>query len=79
MRRRKNDPNRYRLSLHGDVKIDTHSNREPTSVVGYEATDAGASGGRVWRIHKNGKRSWLLDTVLADTALAMAEELNETL
>jgi len=55
-------------SLHGDLLIDTRSNRQPRNVVGYAAEPAGRGGGRVWRIHENGKTSWVCDTVLLSTA-----------
>lgn len=66
-------------SLHGDILIDTRSNRQPRTVVGYEAQDAGIGGGRVWRLHKNGARTWLCDTLRADTAMEMAEALEASL
>ena len=69
---------RYCLSLHGDIKIDTRSNRMPRKATGYEAEDAGLGGGRVWIVHKDGSRTWLCDTVMADTAMAMAEDLDAT-
>ena len=34
---KKNDPRRYRYSLHGDIKIDTRSNHKPRKAVGYIA------------------------------------------
>jgi|TARA_R110002124_G_scaffold187884_3_gene355154 hypothetical protein len=66
-------------SLHGDVMINTRSNRQPRGIIGYEAVDAGVSGGRVLRLHKNGKVTWLLDTVSADAAMFMAEDLNDAI
>ena len=77
--KKKNDARRYRYSLHGDIKIDTRSNRMPRKAIGYEAEDAGLSGGRVWIVHKDNSRTWLCDTVLTDTALEMAEDLAATL
>ena len=74
---KKNDPRRYRYSLHGDIKIDTRSNRKPRKAVGYIA-EAVHTGGRVWREHKDGSISWLCDTVLLSTAESMAKELSET-
>ena len=76
--KKKNDARRYRYSLHGDIKIDTRSNRQAPPACGYEAEDAGLRGGRVWIVHKDKSRSWLCDTVLADTAMEMAEDLNAT-
>ena len=43
---KKNDPRRYRYSLHGDIKIDTRSNRKPRKAVAY-ACERVRSGGRV--------------------------------
>ena len=70
---------RYCLTLHRDIKIDTRSNRMPRKATGYEAEDAGLGGGRVWIVHKDGSRTWLCDTVLATTALDMVEDLEATM
>ena len=64
-------------SLHGDILIDTGSNKEPKNVVGYHSEPAGINGGRVWREHKNGTLSWMVDTVMRSTATEMAEALNK--
>lgn len=77
--KKKNDTRRYRYSLHGDIKIDTRSNRQSRKATVYEAEDAGSAGGRVWIIHKDKTRTWLCDTVLADTAMDMVEDLNTTI
>ena len=71
--KKKNDPRRYRYSLHGDIKIDTRSNRKPRKAVGYIAERV-RSGGRVWREHKDGSISWLCDTVLFSTAESMVAD-----
>tara|TARA_B100000900_G_scaffold114271_1_gene95763 strand:+ start:205 stop:444 length:240 start_codon:yes stop_codon:yes gene_type:complete len=63
-------------SLHGDILIDTGSNKEPKNVVGYHSEPAGIGGGRVWREHKNGTLSWMVDTVMLSTATEMADALN---
>ena len=63
-------------SLHGDIGIDTRSNRQPRNVIGYAAEPAGISGGRVWRLHKGQRKSWLCDTVLLSTAENMAADGN---
>jgi hypothetical protein len=70
---KKNDPRRYRYSLHGDIKIDTRSNRKPRKAVSY-ACERVRSGGRVWRVHKDGSTSWLCDTVLFETAERMVAD-----
>jgi hypothetical protein len=67
----------YRYSLHGDIKIHTRSNRQPAKAIGY-AWEPVRSGGRVWRLHKNKRKSWLCDTVMLETAQRMAEELDAT-
>ena len=69
---------RYCVTLHRDIMIDTRSNRQPKKAIGYEAEDAGIGGGRVWSLHKDGTRSWLCDTILASTALDMVEDLEAT-
>tara|TARA_R100001509_G_scaffold47796_1_gene25895 strand:- start:242 stop:484 length:243 start_codon:yes stop_codon:yes gene_type:complete len=66
-------------SLHGDILINTRSNKQPRAVIGYAAEPAGLSGGRVWRLHKNGSASWLVDTVLLSTAESLAAGGNEAL
>jgi len=66
-------------SLHGDILINTRSNKQPRAVIGYAAEPAGLSGGRVWRLHKNGSASWLVDTVLLSTAESLAADGNEAL
>ena len=75
---KKKDARRYRYSLHGDVKIDTRSNRQPRKATGYAAL-AVRSGGRVFRTHKDGSVSWVCDTVMLSTAQAMVEDLSATL
>ena len=67
----------YRYSLHGDIKIHTRSNRQPAKAIGY-AWEPVRSGGRVWRLHKNKRKSWLCDTVMVETAQRMAAELDAT-
>ena len=67
----------YRYSLHGDIKIHTRSNRQPAKAIGY-AWEPVRSGGRVWRLHNNKRKSWLCDTVMLSTAQEMVEGLNET-
>tara|TARA_R100000008_G_scaffold46700_1_gene27550 strand:+ start:539 stop:784 length:246 start_codon:yes stop_codon:yes gene_type:complete len=74
-----NKSKRLTTSLHGDVMINTRSNRQPRGIIGYEAVDAGINGGRVLRLHKNGKVTWMLDTVSADAAMYLAEDLNEAI
>jgi|13_taG_2_1085334.scaffolds.fasta_scaffold35602_3 hypothetical protein len=66
-------------SLHGDIMINTRSNRQPRAVIGYAAEPAGPGGGRLWRLHANGSASWVADTVLFSTAESMATESNEAL
>ena len=44
--------------------------------MGYHSEPAGIGGGRVWREHKNGTISWMVDTVMLSTATEMAEALN---
>lgn len=66
-------------SLHGDILINTRSNKIPRHVVGYAAEPAGPGGGRVWRLHANGSISWLVDTVLLSTAESLAGDGNEAL
>ena len=66
-------------SLHGDIMINTRSNKIPRNVIGYAAEPAGAGGGRVWRLHKNGSASWLVDTVLLSTAESLAADGNKEL
>ena len=68
----------YRYSLHGDIKIHTRSNRQPAKAIGY-AWEPVRSGGRVWRLHKNKRKSWLCDTVMLSTAQEMVEDLSATL
>ena len=65
----------YRYSLHGDIKIHTRSNKQPRGVIGYAAEPV-RSGGRVWRLHKNGTKSWMCDTVMLTIAEGMAAELH---
>ena len=66
-------------SLHGDIMIDTRSNKIPRNVIGYAAEPAGAGGGRVWRLHANGSTSWLVDTIMLSTAESIAADGNEQL
>jgi hypothetical protein len=73
---KKSNSRRYERSLHGDITIDTHNNRLPKATVRYEA-EAVRRGGRVWRVHADGSRSWHTDTVMLETALEMAEEMTE--
>ena len=64
-----------RYSLHGDIKINSRSNKQPRGVIGYAAEPV-RSGGRVWRLHKNGTKSWMCDTVVLSIAESMAAELH---
>lgn len=66
-------------SLHGDIMINTRSNKQPRNVIGYAAEPAGVGGGRVWRLHKNGSTSWLVDTIMLSTAESIAADGNEEL
>ena len=66
-------------SLHGDIMIDTRSNKIPRNVIGYAAEPAGPGGGRVWRLHANGSTSWLVDTIMLSTAESIAADGNEQL
>jgi hypothetical protein len=66
-------------SLHGDILLDTSSNKMPRNVIGYAAEPAGLSGGRVWRLHANGSTSWLVDTIMLSTAESLAADGNEAL
>ncbi len=66
-------------SLHGDILINTRSNRKPRNVIGYAAEPAGPGGGRLWRLHANGSTSWVVDTVLLSTAESMAIDGNDLL
>ena len=50
-------------SLHGDIMINTRSNKIPRNVIGYAAEPV-RDGGRVWRLHANGSTSWLVDTIM---------------
>jgi hypothetical protein len=68
----------HRYSLHGDIKIHTRSNRLPSKAIGY-AWEPVRSGGRVWRLHTNKRKSWLCDTVMLSTAQEMVEDLSATL
>jgi hypothetical protein len=70
---KKNDTRRYRYSLHGDIKIDTRSNRLPRNAVSY-SYERVRTGGRVWCVHKDGTTSWLCDTVLFETAKRMVAD-----
>ena len=65
----------YEFSLHGDILIHTRSNKQPRGIIGY-ASEPVHAGGRVWRIHKNGTKSWLCDTVTPYIAEEMAAELH---
>ena len=65
-------------SLHGDIMINTRSNKIPRNVIGYAAEPVRA-GGRVWRLHANGSTSWMCDTVMLSTAESMAAHGNELL
>ena len=64
-----------RYSLHGDIQINSRSNKQPRGVIGYAAEPV-RSGGRVWRLHKNGTKSWMCDTVVLSIAESMAAELH---
>ena len=66
-----------RYSLHGDIQIDSRSNKQPRGVIGYAAEPV-RSGGRVWRLHKNGTKSWMCDTVLLVSAQSMATALHSS-
>jgi hypothetical protein len=66
-------------SLHGDIMINTRSNKIPRNVIGYAAEPAGNGGGRVWRLHANGSTSWLVDTIFLSTAESIAAGGNEQL
>ena len=66
-------------SLHGDIMINTRSNKIPRNVIGYAAEPAGAGGGRVWRLHANGSTSWLVDTIMLSTAESLAADGNKEL
>jgi hypothetical protein len=66
-----------RYSLHGDIQIDSRSNKQPRGVIGYAAEPV-RSGGRVWRLHKNGTKSWMCDTVTLFIAEEMADELHSS-
>lgn len=65
-------------SLHGDIMIDTRSNKIPRNVIGYAAEPV-RDGGRVWRLHANGSTSWLVDTIMLSTAESIAADGNEQL
>ena len=65
-------------SLHGDIMIDTRSNKIPRNVIGYAAEPV-RDGGRVWRLHANGSTSWLVDTIFLSTAESIAADGNEQL
>jgi len=65
-------------SLHGDILINTRSNKMPRHVVGYAAQSV-RSGGRVWRLHADGSTSWLADTIMLSTAESMAADSNARL
>ncbi len=65
-------------SLHGDIMINTRSNKIPRNVIGYAAEPV-RDGGRVWRLHANGSTSWLTDTIIFSTAESMAAHGNELL
>jgi len=64
----------WSYSLHG-LRINTRSNRQPAKAIGY-AWEPVRSGGRVWRLHKNNRKSWMCDTVLLETAQRMATALD---
>jgi|TARA_R110001583_G_scaffold42511_4_gene135214 hypothetical protein len=66
-----------RYSLHGDIQINSRSNKQPRGVIGYAAEPV-RSGGRVWRLHKNGTKSWMCDTVLLVSAQSMATALHSS-
>ena len=65
-------------SLHGDIMINTRSNKIPRNVIGYAAEPV-RDGGRVWRLHANGSTSWLVDTIMLSTAESIAADGNEQL
>ena len=65
-------------SLHGDILINTRSNKIPRNVIGYAAEPV-RDGGRVWRLHANGSTSWLVDTIMLSTAESIAADGNEQL
>ena len=65
-------------SLHGDIMINTRSNKIPRNVIGYAAEPV-RDGGRVWRLHANGSTSWLVDTIFLSTAESIAADGNEQL
>jgi hypothetical protein len=65
-------------SLHGDIMINTRSNKIPRNVIGYAAEPV-REGGRVWRLHANGSTSWLVDTIFLSTAESIAADGNEQL
>ena len=65
-------------SLHGDIMINTRSNKIPRNVIGYAAEPV-RDGGRVWRLHANGSTSWLVDTIFLSTAESIAANGNEQL
>ena len=65
-------------SLHGDIMINTRSNKIPRNVIGYAAEPV-RGGGRVWRLHANGSTSWLVDTIMLSTAESIAADGNEQL
>jgi len=65
-------------SLHGDIMINTRSNKIPRNVIGY-AAEPDRDGGRVWRLHANGSTSWLVDTIMLSTAESIAADGNEQL
>ena len=62
--------------LHGDIMINTRSNKIPRNVIGYAAEPV-RDGGRVWRLHANGSTSWLVDTIMLSTAESIAASGNE--
>ena len=72
---KKNDPRRYRYSLHGDIKIDTRSNRK-TMQGGCLCLRACP---RWWSCVarpavRTDRTSWLCDTVLFSTAESMVAD-----
>ena len=58
-------------------RLATRSNKQPRGIIGY-ASEPVHAGGRVWRIHKNGTKSWLCDTVTLFIAEEMAVELHDS-
>ena len=64
---------RYMTPIHGGITIDTRNNSVPTHIVGYEAQRI-HRGGRVWRLHADGSRSWVVDTLLWETAKELAAD-----